>query len=392
MGERLVRNQEVGGSTPPRSTNLGKNSKMNKKSLITLFLLIILSVTLFFSNAYVSSNPLKEAMYYKKLEDKKVNCQLCPRRCLIQNNKRGFCGVRENKEGILYSLVYGEPCAVHVDPIEKKPLFHFFPKSKAFSIATVGCNLKCKFCQNWEISQASPGDVRTYKLSPEEIVEHAIKSGSRSIAYTYTEPTIFYEYMIDIAKIAKRSGVKNVMHSAGHISEEPLRQLCKYLDAANIDLKGFTEDYYSEMSLGSLESVLKTLKILDEEGVWVEITNLVVPGLNDDPELIKAMSIWIKDNLGPETPLHFSRFWPMYKLKNLSPTPVSTIERARKIAMENGLKFVYIGNVVGHKAEDTFCPVCGKSIIERSGYSINKINIKDGKCVFCNAEVPGVWK
>ncbi|MFC1703972.1 AmmeMemoRadiSam system radical SAM enzyme [Candidatus Omnitrophota bacterium] len=331
-------------------------------------------------------------MYYTKLEGNKVNCQLCPRRCIIADTKRGFCGVRENRGGTLYTLVYGKPCAVHVDPIEKKPLFHFFPKSRAFSIATVGCNLRCKFCQNWQISQAKPEDVKPYNLTPEEIVKKAIETSSRSIAYTYTEPTVFYEYMIAIAKIAKEKGVKNVMHSAGHINEEPLRRLCKYLDAANIDLKGFSSDYYATMSLGDLDSVLRTLKILDEEGVWVEITNLVVPGLNDDPELIKNMSIWIKENLGAETPLHFSRFHPMYKLTSVSPTPVKTLERARKIAIEVGLHYVYIGNVGGHSAESTYCPVCKKMLIERAGYSIGDINIKDGKCKFCSVEVDGVWK
>jgi len=300
--------------------------------------------------------------------------------------------VRENRDGILYTLVYSKPCAVHIDPIEKKPLFHVLPGSSAYSIATAGCNLRCKFCQNWQISQALPEDVESYDMAPQEVVDKAKKAGAKAIAYTYTEPTIFYEYMLDTAKIAKKEGILNVMHSAGHINEAPLKELCKYLDAANIDLKGFSQDFYGQMSLGNLDSVLQTLKILKEEGVWVEITNLVLPGFNDDPELIKRMCVWIKDNLGPNTPLHFSRFWPMYKLTNLSPTPVETLEKAKQIANDAGLKYVYIGNIPGSSAESTFCPVCRKLLIGRSGYTITENNIKNGKCKFCNAEIPGIWK
>ena len=334
----------------------------------------------------------KEAMYYAALDDNKVQCQLCPRHCVIASGKRGFCGVRESRGGTLYTLVYGKPCAVHIDPMEKKPLFHFFPKSRAFSIATVGCNLRCKFCQNWQISQAAPEDVKPQELTPEEIVTLAVKSQSRAIAYTYTEPTIFYEYMIAIAKLAKERGIKNVMHSAGHINPGPLRALCKYLDAANIDLKGFSRKYYQEMSLGNLDSVLQTLKILKEEGVWLEITNLVLPGYNDDPKVVRAMCDWIRDNLGPDTPLHLSRFVPMYKLLNLSPTPQKTLEQARQTAMDAGLKYVYIGNIAGHEAENTYCPKCGKVLIERKGYSIGSINIESGKCTFCEEAISGVWK
>ena len=357
-----------------------------------LLLFVSLAVFFAFFPRVLPEETLHEASYYFKLDNKQVNCVLCPRRCVIPDGKRGFCGVRENRGGVLYSLVYGKPCSLHIDPIEKKPLFHVLPGSQAFSLATVGCNLKCKFCQNWQISQASPDDVRGESLTPAEVVARARESGAPVIAYTYTEPTIYYEYMIDIAKLAKKAGIKNVMHSAGFINEEPLRALCPYLDAANIDLKGFNNKFYSELTLGNVDDVLRTLKILKELGVWTEITNLILPGLNDDPAEIKKMCQWIKDNLGDRTPLHFSRFWPMYKLSNLSPTPVETLEKARQIAMEVGLKYVYIGNVSGTEAENTYCPRCGKPVIERSGYVVTAIHMVNGECEFCGEKINGIWK
>lgn len=357
-----------------------------------LFLIPLLFISIFFVFPLKSfSEELHEASFYKKQNDGFVNCRLCPRLCVIALGKRGFCGVRENRGGILYSLVYGRPCSVHIDPIEKKPLFHFLPGSKAFSIATVGCNLKCKFCQNWQISQADVDDVQAIDLSPQELVRKVKESGAKVIAYTYSEPTIFYEYMLDIAKLAKKDGIKNVMHSAGFINEEPLRGLIPYLDAANIDLKGFDDKFYKDLTFGRLEDVLRTLKILKEKGVWLEITNLLLPGLNDDPGQIRRMCEWIRDNLGPETPLHFSRFWPMYELANLSPTPVEELIEARKIALDTGLKYVYIGNVAGNSAENTYCPKCGRVVVKRSGYVIEEINLKDGKCEYCSEVIDGIW-
>ena len=362
--------------------------KQHRLVSLLIFVLVFLSVL----PLVFSKDILHEASYYFKLDNKQVNCVLCPRRCVIADGKRGFCGVRENRGGILYSLVYAKPCSIHVDPIEKKPLFHFLPGSQAFSLATVGCNLKCKFCQNWQISQASPEDVSAMDLTPVEVVQKAKESGAPIIAYTYTEPTIYYEYMLDIAKLAKAAGIKNVMHSAGYINEEPLRALCPYLDAANIDLKGFNNRFYSEVTLGNVDDVLRTLKILKEEGVWIEITTLILPGLNDDPLEIKKMCQWIKDNLGPQVPVHFSRFWPMYKLINLSPTPVETLEKARDIARSVGLKYVYVGNVSVPEGEDTICPKCGRKIIGRAGYVITSFDIVDGKCKFCGEKIDGVWK
>jgi pyruvate formate lyase activating enzyme len=339
----------------------------------------------------IAQSGLKEALFYEKLDNKAVQCHLCPRQCFVPQGKRGFCGVRENRDGVLYALSYSKAVAIHVDPIEKKPLFHFLPGTNAFSIATAGCNLRCKFCQNWEISQVKPEEINYVYLEPADLVKKAKESGSRTIAYTYTEPTIFYEYMFQTAKLAKAQGIRNIMHSCGYINEAPLRQLAKYLDAANIDLKGFTDKYYSEMSEATLEPVLKSLKILKEEGVHLEITNLILSGYNDDPQTIKKMCLWIRDNLGSDTPLHFSRFFPMYKLTSLNPTPVATLENARQIALDCGLKYVYIGNVGGHPGENTYCPRCKRIVIERRGYFILQNNIIEGKCKFCAERISGVW-
>mgnify|MGYP000948680820 CR=1 FL=1 len=355
---------------------------------------------LFFSLLFVLSclsvasaaEPPKEALFYDKLNNNTVQCQLCPRRCTIPLGQRGFCQVRQNQGGTLYSLSYGKLVSVHVDPIEKKPLFHFLPSTAAFSIATAGCNLRCKFCQNWEISQRRPEEIDYQYIEPAALVKEAVASGAPTIAYTYTEPTIFYEYMLEAAKLARQAGLRNVMHSSGYINEAPLRQLAKYLDAANIDLKGFSDEFYSKLSEGSLAPVLASLKVLKSEGVWIEITNLILPGYNDDPELIKKMCLWIKDNLGEDTPLHFSRFFPMYKMIALNPTPVSALENARKIAMECGLRYVYIGNVVGNLAENTYCPKCKRLLIERRGYFVLQNNIKEDKCSFCGEKISGVWQ
>lgn len=319
-----------------------------------------------------------------------VQCELCPNGCVMEEGRHSKCRARMNKGGKLYSLVYGKPCAVHVDPIEKKPFFHFFPGTTAFSIATAGCVLSCKFCQNWQISQAKPEDTDTYDLPPDKVVSNAIAYKCRSVTYTYTEPTVFYEYMYDTAVIAKRRGIKNTMHSCGYINEKPLRTLCKYMDAADIDLKGFTEDFYTRICSGSLKPVLNSLIVLKEENVWVELTNLVIPTLNDDMKIIKEMCRWIVRNLSSDVPIHFSRFFPHYKLSNLPPTPLETLEQARKTAVDSGLKFAYIGNA-RHEGESTFCPTCSKLLIERIGYFVKQNHITNGRCKFCNTSIPGVW-
>jgi len=333
----------------------------------------------------------REAMYYKKLDDKYVQCQLCPRGCTLTDGQRSFCRVRQPKDGKLYTLVYGTPCAVHVDPIEKKPLFHVLPGTQAFSIATAGCNLRCKFCQNWQISQSPPEDTDNTVLLPEEVVRSAIRTQSASIAYTYTEPTVFYEYMIDTARLAKKHGILNLYHTGGFINSKPALELTNYLDAANVDLKGFNRDYLASMCQEDLDVVLTTLKTLKQNGVWVEITNLIVPNYNDNMDEIRQMAEWIKQNLGPDTPLHFSRFWPQYKLRNHFPTPVATLEEARNHAQAAGLYYCYIGNVPGHEAESTYCPSCKNLVIGRVGYSIKALNIKGGRCKSCNTKISGIW-
>jgi len=337
-------------------------------------------------------SPVHEALFYQKLDNQKVKCELCPRYCVISPGKRGYCRVRENQKGQLISISYAKPVAIHLDPIEKKPLFHFLCSKQAFSIATAGCNLNCKFCQNWDISQSQPERLNYTALEPQELVNKALASGAPVVAFTYTEPTVFYEYMLDICRLARGRGLKNVMHSNGYINEEPLRGLAKYLDAANIDLKGFKEEYYAKICEGSLAPVLKSLKVLKEEGVHLEITNLVLTGFNDDPESITKMCLWIKDNLGSSTPLHFTRFFPMYKLLGLNPTPVETLEKLRKIALDCGLKYVYIGNVPGHTGENTYCPKCKRMLIKRVGYIVEEINLVDGVCKFCQEKIEGVWE
>jgi pyruvate formate lyase activating enzyme len=334
----------------------------------------------------------KLSPFFTPLEDGRVRCELCPHRCEVEEGERGYCEVRENIAGRYYSLVYGNPCAVHVDPIEKKPFFHVLPTSRSFSIATVGCNFDCKFCQNWEISQARPDDTHNYDLPPEKVVELALQYKCQSIASTYVEPTIFTEYMIDTGIFAQKHSILKVMHSNGFINRAPLQELGKYLNAACIDLKGFTESYYRNLTEGSLQPVLETLKGLKNLGIHTEIVNLVIPGKNDDMEQVAAMCRWIKSELGPDVPLHFSRFYPLYKLKSLPPTPVSTLERARERGLKEGLHFVYIGNVPGHPGEHTECPRCKTRIIQRWGYKVQVLHLKDGRCDQCGQPIPGIWQ
>ncbi len=333
----------------------------------------------------------KLSPYFASLGGGEIQCELCPRRCRVSNGKRGFCRVRENRDGKYYSLVYGNPCAVNLDPIEKKPFFHILPATTSFSIATAGCNFRCKFCQNWEISQAFPEDVYNADFPPELVVQKAKEAKARSVAYTYVEPTIFYEYMWETAQLAKKAGLLNVCHSNGFINPGPLRNLCKVLDGADIDLKGFRKNFYQESCGGELPPVLNSLKILKEEKVHLEITNLVIPTKNDEMSVIREMCLWIKKELGPDTPIHFSRFAPLYKLRSLPLTPVSTLEKARAVALSSGLEYVYIGNIPGHEGENTFCPKCKKLLIQRTGFMVGEVHLKNGKCGYCGKPIPGIW-
>lgn len=321
---------------------------------------------------------------------RQVVCELCPTECVLDNYQVGGCRVRINKDGVLYSLVYGKPCSVAVDPIEKKPFYHFLPGTRAYSIATVGCVLGCKFCQNWQISQADPESEDHQDLPPEDVVRAAIFYGCSTITYTYTEPTVFYEYMYDTARVARRFGMRNTMHSCGYINEKPLREIAKYLDAADVDLKSFSDEFYGRICGGRLGPVLDSLVVLRSEGVWLELTNLVIPSLNDDMTMIRQMCKWIVRNLGEDVPLHFSRFFPYYKLKDVPPTPLETLRSAREEALAAGLRYVYVGNVRS-EAENTHCSRCGRLLIERAGYVVLRIDIKGGECAHCGAPVPGVW-
>ncbi len=330
------------------------------------------------------------ARYYLKTP-RGLRCQLCPNRCDIKEGERGDCRTRINIGGELFTLAYGNPCAVHIDPIEKKPLNHYLPGSTSLSIATAGCNLACLNCQNWEISQKAPDEVASVELMPGQVAAMAHSKSCKSVAYTYTDPVVYYEYVVDSAKAARELGIKNVIVSAGYIEEPPLREWCKYIDAANIDLKSFSDELYQNLNAGLLEPVLNTLKILKEEGVWLEITNLIVPRWTDDPEMIKQMCGWLADNGFENVPLHFSRFTPTYKLSNLPVTPVEILDQARNIALKSGLKYVYVGNVPGHEGKDTYCPACKKKLIDRSGYRLVANHITEGKCSFCGEAIAGVW-
>jgi len=320
-----------------------------------------------------------------------VQCQICPNRCELAPGDRSICRSKVNIGGKLYSLTYGNPCSVHVDPIEKKPLNHFYPRSLIFSIATTGCNFRCLNCQNWEISQKKPEEVRHSELFPKDVVRAAQKKNIPSIAYTYSEPITFYEYMYDTARLARKAGLKNVLVSNGYINQEPFLRLCKYLDGANVNLKSFDNSIYLSLNGGTLEPVLNTFKNMHKEGVWFEITTLVVPTHVDNPEMIKKMCGWILNELGPDYPLHLLRFFPRYKLTRLPATPVETLEKLRDLALQEGIRYVYLGNVPGHEGVHTYCHNCHKILIERKGYYIGEYNLEKGLCRFCGTKIPGRW-
>jgi len=333
---------------------------------------------------------MKEAILYKKEKGGKVRCFLCNHRCLISEGKRGICGVRENNKGKLYSLVYSQAISENIDPIEKKPFFHFLPGSFALSVATLGCNFRCDNCQNWQISQGPKisGEIFGEELPPEKIVSDALVNNCQSIAYTYTEPTIFFEYALDTMKIAKKKGLKNIFVSNGFMSSEMLEIAKDYLDAINVDLKFFDDEKYIKHAGGRLKPILRNLVSIKKLGIWLEITTLSIPTLSDDPEMFSQMAEFIQSNLGSDTPWHISRFSGAisYKLQNLPDTPISTLHQAYKIAKNKGLKYVYLGNVPGDQYENTYCPACGTLIIERLGYNIKRFD-KNGNCPKCGQKI-----
>jgi len=335
---------------------------------------------------------MKEAMLYSPLEEGKVKCHLCSHRCVISPSKKGICGVRENREGTLFSLVFGRAISMNVDPIEKKPLFHLFPGSTSFSIATVGCNFRCLQCQNHEISQM-PVDEKIIDGSvvpPSKIVSLAKENRCRSISYTYTEPTIYFEYAYETAALASQEGIRNVFVTNGYMTEEALKMIQPYLDGANVDLKSYQEKFYKEMCGARLKPVLESLKLMKALGIWVEITTLVIPTLNDSEREFEEIAQFIL-SLGAEVPWHLSAFYPTYKLINLPRTPAATLHRAREIGMKAGLRYVYCGNIPGQGGENTFCPHCGRIVIHRMGFRVVKNDVVGGECHYCHAKIDGVW-
>ncbi|MBI5507474.1 MAG: AmmeMemoRadiSam system radical SAM enzyme [Deltaproteobacteria bacterium] len=332
-----------------------------------------------------------EARYYKVVGGKRVECELCPNKCRVADLERGTCGVRENRGGTYYTLVHARAVAAHVDPVEKKPLFHFLPGTTAFSIATAGCNMECKFCQNWEISQFRPEQVRATLLKPAMVHELAKNNGAASIAYTYSEPTIYYEYMFDTASLGRKTGMRSVMISAGFIEAQPLQDLLPHLSAVKIDLKAFRQEFYDKMSKGQLKVVRRTLELIRKAGTWLEIVVLVIPTLNDAEAEIRDLSRFVKQSLGADVPIHFTRFHPTYRLKNLPPTPPATLDRAVQVARAEGLRYVYVGNLSGHEAESTYCPDCGELLVKRVGLSVTDVRLEHGKCPKCKRAIPGVW-
>ncbi len=334
---------------------------------------------------------MKEALFYEKLEGKKVRCGLCAHRCIIADSKRGICCARENRGGVLYSLVYGKLITQQVDPVEKKPFFHFLPCSKSYSIATAGCNFRCDFCQNYSISQGirDRNIILGETVSPEEIVESALDCGCKSISYTYTEPTIAFEYFFEIMKLAKSRGLYNNFVTNGFMTEDVLYRAKGYLDAANVDLKSGSDEFYKSLCGAKIEPVFNSLKVMKKMGIWVEVTTLIIPGMNDFERDLKTCAEFIF-GLGKETPWHVSRFYPQYRLDKVVPTPFSLLEFARKLGLDTGLRYVYTGNVSGDKGENTYCYNCRKTVIKRCGFEVVEYNIKDSKCKFCSAHIDGV--
>lgn len=332
------------------------------------------------------------ARYQEKLGADTVRCNLCPHYCVLPNGKHGICRTRINLQGNLYTMVYGNLCSIGVDPIEKKPLFHFYPGSRIFSLATQGCNLRCLNCQNWQLSQSSPTEIDHYDMMPMDVIRRATHNSTSSIAFTYNEPTVLYEYMIDTALIAHENGLKTVLVSNGYINQKPLYELCPHIDAANIDLKCFDNSIYHRLTGGKLQPVLDSLKMLRDSGVWLEITNLLIPGWTDNLKMVGAMCDWLMQNEFADTPLHFTRFYPNFKLTDLAPTDEKMAIRAVEIARAAGMNYVYTGNISGFNDENTYCSTCKQLLIERKGFKVESNAISKGHCRFCGEKIAGMWE
>ncbi len=331
-----------------------------------------------------------KAKWWIKEESGRIKCTLCPRYCILAEGQKGFCFIRENIDGTLYSTGYGRPTGFAIDPIEKKPLNHFYPGTEILSFGTAGCNLGCKFCQNWTMSKSKLDEINSVSATPEDVVALAMKHNVKSIAYTYNDPTIIGEYVIDISKLAREEGIKSVMVTAGYIDSEARKDVYKYIDAANVDLKAFTEDFYHHLTSSKLAPVLDTIKWLkNETDIWIELTTLLIPNENDSDDEIKRMSDWIIENIGDEVPHHFTAFHPTFKMNNHQHTPIETLKRAREIAMSAGVKYVYTGNVHNPEAEITYCPNCKTPLIKRDWHNVNSNKIVNGNCYKCNTKIAG---
>lgn len=333
----------------------------------------------------------REASWYRKLSDGRVECQLCPRACQVADAERGACGVRENRRGTYYTLVHSLPCTVHVDAIEKKPFYHLLPGARAFSWATAGCNVECKFCQNWEISQFRPEQVANFWLAPDALARRAREVGAFLLSATYSEPVVFWEYVRDVAVAARFLGMRTTVVTNGYIAEQPLKEVLPHLAAVKVDLKSFREEFYRQLVRGELKPVLRALEVIRMAKVWLEIVVLLIPTLNDSEAEIRDLARWVKANLGSQVPVHFSRFHPTYRLTNLPPTPVATLERAHAIARTEGLEYVYLGNLPGHPAANTHCPGCGELLIRRAGFTVRENRMRRGACSACGRAIPGIW-
>jgi pyruvate formate lyase activating enzyme len=321
-----------------------------------------------------------------------VQCELCPKNCIIKPGQSGDCRIRVNIGGKLHAVTYGYPSAVHIDPVEKKPVNHFLPGTSILSLATVGCNLHCKNCQNWDLSQRDPEDATASHLPPKAVADLAVQNDCPSVAYTYSDPIVYYEYTLDSCRAARERGLKNVLVSAGYINEAPWRELCRHVDAATVDLKALSDPFYREVCSATLKPILNALVLAKALGVLVEVSNLVIPTLNDTDEMLQALCRWVKENMGPETPLHFLGFFPQYQMRHLPPTPASTLERARNIARAAGLHYVYVGNVLVEDSSNTYCPTCRRLLVQRKSYLVLKNDVREGRCPACKTEIYGLWK
>ncbi len=333
---------------------------------------------------------IKEGVLFDCLPGNKVKCNVCSHRCTIAEGKLGVCRTRQNRDGKIYTLIYNTVSSEAVDPVEKKPLYHFLPGTLSYSLGTIGCNFRCMHCQNWNISQVTLEEAWTKEITPEEAIKRALATGCKSIAWTYNEPAIWHEYTYDSAVLAKKAGLKTIYVTNGYITPEALRRIAPYLDAFRVDIKSFSEDFYRKICGARLAPVLESTKLAKELGMHIEVITLVIPTKNDSPQELTQIVKWVHDNLGADTPMHFTRFHPMYKMDDLTSTPTETLEMAHDIAKKEGMRFVYTGNVPGHKYENTYCPKCNALLIDRAGFRVSAIRIKDGKCPQCGEGVPVV--